>query len=41
MPRFLRRKSSSSSSSPLTIGVGALSMASIASEKIVCLMELG
>ena len=35
-PRCLRRKSSSSSSSPLTVDVGAMSMARIASEKIVC-----
>ncbi len=33
-PRYVRKKSSSSSSSPLTVDVGALSMARIASEKI-------
>ena len=34
-PRCMRRKSSSRSSSPLTVDVGALSMARIASEKMV------
>lgn len=37
-PRCWRRKSSSSSSSPLMVDVGALSMARIASEKIVCVV---
>ena len=37
-PRFWRRKSSSSSSCPLTVDGGALSMARMESEKIVCLV---
>lgn len=36
MARCLRRKSSSRSRSPFTVVVGALSMARMASEKIVC-----